>query len=140
MEYDIFSLEQELKLEPLEGIIRAICLGGEFMTKTKYEERLHELEEKEGKCFTIKEISEITHLPIDTIKVYISLQSVKTFKILHYKTQQNITFVPQNEVLKLMLKRTSILHLLKGLTMFKIDTCNSIDDWINLFNEINLEE
>lgn len=101
------------------GIVAQICSaalnGGEFMTKTKYEKELKALEEKEGKLFTIREMAEMMHVSVDVIHVYIHVDSIRTFKLRHYKTQQNVTLIPQNEVLKVMVKRTSVLPMLKSL-------------------------
>lgn len=136
MYYDIFDSEEFSELQT--AVISAI-MGGEVMSKTKYEQKIRELEEKEGKCFTIKEVSEITRIPVDMVKLYLSLNSAKIFKIRHYKTQKNMTLISQSEILKLMLNRTSILPLLKGLAALKVEKCNSIDDWINLLTSIQLE-
>lgn len=117
-------------IDTIDELCQFIASGGEIMTKKQYEENLKALEEKEGKLFTIREVSEMLHVPIDTIKYHISWQSVRTLKLRHYKTQQNVTLIPQDEVLKMMARNTSLLPLLRGLTAFQDDSIVTIGDAI----------
>lgn len=101
-------------MDDWKEFINFVLLGDEYMTKTKYEKNLRDLEEKEGKMFTIREVASILNERIDTIGYYIKLHGIETFKIRYYRTQKLISLVPEREVLKLIADRTSALSILKA--------------------------
>lgn len=92
-----------------------VLASGEYMSKKAYEKVLQDLEEKEGKVFTIPELSKLIKVNQDTIHSYINLHYVKVFRIRHYKTQRNVTLISQDEALKIIAQRTACLPMLKAL-------------------------
>lgn len=108
-----------------------ILEGVKEMTKKKYEKELQELEEKEGKLFTVREIAELLREDEQTIHLYLKWANARTFKIWHYKARHNITLIPQDEVLKILVKRTHVLPMLKALAKIDALDCKTLSECID---------
>lgn len=114
MNFDL-DISELFGLHSVEEIFETAMRGGSTMTKIKYEEKLRQLEEKEGKLFTIPEISNILGVPQDVIRTKLQWNSARTFKLWHYKAKHEITLVPIDEVLKMVAQNTPVLPVLKAL-------------------------
>lgn len=90
-------------------------IGGDYMSKSRYEKTIQDLEEKEGKLFTIPEVSRISGVDQFTIHATLKREDIRSISIRHYKTQRNITLLPEKEVMKIFAKCTSCLKMLKAL-------------------------